>query len=101
MAKTSTVYMRIDPDVKSKTEAILVQLGITPNEAINMFFNQIILQKGLPFAVKVPQKLTKAEAKAILMSKLQEAEEEETWLSLDDLDKLIGTTNEGIGKEER
>ena len=48
------LYARIEPDVKEKAESILSTLGIPASSAINMFYKQIILQRGLPFEVKIP-----------------------------------------------
>ena len=52
--KSANVYARIEPDVKEKAESILSALGIPASNAINMFYKQIILNKGLPFEVKIP-----------------------------------------------
>lgn len=54
MAKSANLYARIEPEVKEKAEAILSALGIPASNAINMFYKQIILQRGLPFEVKLP-----------------------------------------------
>jgi len=54
MAKTANLYARIEPDVKEKAEMILDALGIPASNAINMFYKQIILHKGIPFEVKLP-----------------------------------------------
>ena len=54
MAKTANLYARIEPDVKEQAEGILSALGISASNAINMFYKQIILQRGLPFEVKMP-----------------------------------------------
>ena len=54
MAKTSNLYARIEPDVKEQAESILSALGIPVSNAINMFYKQIILQRGIPFDVKLP-----------------------------------------------
>lgn len=53
-AKTANLYARIEPDVKEQAERILSALGIPASNAINMFYKQIILQRGLPFEVKIP-----------------------------------------------
>ena len=55
MAKTANMYARIEPDLKSQAEAILSALGISTSNAITMFYKQIVLQKGLPFEVKLPE----------------------------------------------
>lgn len=54
MAKTSNLYARIEPDVKEQAETILSALGIPVSNAINMFYKQIILQRGIPFEMKLP-----------------------------------------------
>ena len=54
MAKTANLYARIEPDVKEQAESILAALGIPASNAITMFYKQIILQKGIPFDVKIP-----------------------------------------------
>lgn len=53
-AKSANLYARIEPDVKEQAEKILSTLGIPASIAINMFYKQIILQRGLPFEVKIP-----------------------------------------------
>ncbi|MGC6176957.1 type II toxin-antitoxin system RelB/DinJ family antitoxin [Lacrimispora sp. 38-1] len=52
--KSANLYARIEPDVKEQAESILSALGIPASNAINMFYKQIILQRGLPFEVKIP-----------------------------------------------
>ena len=53
-AKSANLYARIEPDVKEQAEEILATLGIPASNAINMFYKQIILNRGLPFEVKIP-----------------------------------------------
>ena len=54
MANTSAVYARIDTGLKDSAESILAQLGITPSSAIQMLYSQIVLQKGMPFDLRLP-----------------------------------------------
>ena len=54
MAKSANLYARIEPDLKEQAEGILSALGIPASNAITMFYKQIVLQKGLPFEVKLP-----------------------------------------------
>ena len=49
MAKSASVYARIDPVLKEQAETILSTLGIPTSNAIDMFF-----KKGLPFEVRLP-----------------------------------------------
>ena len=53
-AKSANLYARIEPDVKEQAESILSALGIPASNAITMFYKQIILNRGLPFEVKIP-----------------------------------------------
>ena len=66
--KTANLYVRIEPDVKEKAESILSALGIPASNAINMFYKQIILNRGLPFEVKIPT------ASSVNVSELTETE---------------------------
>ena len=52
--KSANLYARIEPDLKEQAEAILNSLGIQTSNAITMFYKQIVLQRGLPFEVKLP-----------------------------------------------
>ncbi len=58
MAKTAMIRARTTPDLKSEVERILKRLGLNTTEAINLFFSQVKLRKGLPFEVKIPNKTT-------------------------------------------
>lgn len=67
-AKTANLYARIEPDVKEQAESILATLGIPASNAINMFYKQIILNRGLPFEVKIPV------AKPVSVAEMTDAE---------------------------
>ena len=54
MANTSAIYARIDTNLKNSAEGILSQLGISPSSAIQMFYSQIVLKKGMPFDLRLP-----------------------------------------------
>ena len=54
MSKTTMITTRIDPKLKRETEKVLKELGLTTSQAITLFFNQISLRKGLPFAIAIP-----------------------------------------------
>ena len=66
--KSANLYARIEPDVKEQAESILSALGIPASNAINMFYKQIILNRGLPFEVKIPT------TKPVNVAELTEAE---------------------------
>ena len=55
MAKETTVRARIDESLKQEAEEILRQLGLTTSQAINLYFSQIVLHRGMPFEVRLPE----------------------------------------------
>ncbi len=59
MEKSATVHARIEPKTKKKAEGILKKTGISPTEAIRLFYNQICLHGGIPFPVLAPNETTK------------------------------------------
>ena len=52
--KTAIINARVKPDLKEDAEAVLEKLGITATQAITMFYEQIRMNKGIPFEVKIP-----------------------------------------------
>ncbi|MCD8119099.1 MAG: type II toxin-antitoxin system RelB/DinJ family antitoxin [Lachnospiraceae bacterium] len=54
MAKTSNVFTRVEPDIKEQAEQVLAELGISMSNAVNMFLRQVVLQRGIPFEMKLP-----------------------------------------------
>jgi len=55
MAKTSSMHIRVKPEIKAEVEEILDNLGMTTTEAINIYLRQIILRSGIPFEIRIPQ----------------------------------------------
>ena len=51
MPKTAMLTARMEPGLKSDAEGILGELGISAGSAITMFYRQIVIHHGLPFAV--------------------------------------------------
>ena len=52
--KTANVLARVEPDVKVQAESIMAQLGIPASVVINMLYKQIVMTKGIPFSLTVP-----------------------------------------------
>jgi DNA-damage-inducible protein J len=52
MGKTATARARIEPEIKNRAEHILEECGLSPSEAIGLFYRQVILHQGLPFPVQ-------------------------------------------------
>ena len=56
--KDAFINTRIEQDTKDKVEKVLKKIGLSPADAVRLLFAQIILQKGLPFAVRIPNQHT-------------------------------------------
>ena len=50
-SRTATVHARLNPNLKNNVESLLKSLWLNTTIAINMFFQQIDLNKWLPFDV--------------------------------------------------
>lgn len=53
ITKDAIVRARIEPKRKNEAEHILDKLGITHSQAINLFYCQIVIHKGLPFPLNL------------------------------------------------
>ena len=54
MSKSGRIEARIDTDLKQAAEAVFAKLGISPSEAIRMFYKQVEIHNGFPFDVRIP-----------------------------------------------
>lgn len=78
--KTAVIHARIEPETKQNAERVLHGLGITPTEAIRIFYHQISLRGGLPFAIEIPNECT-----ASVLTKSSKGEDVDNFDSLDEL----------------
>ena len=82
--KTASVHIRIKEDTKKQAEAILGKLGISRSVAIEMFYRQIILNKGIPFELVIPtapksrEELTKEEFDKMMKLAVEQVEKGQT-----------------------
>lgn len=58
MAKTATIRARIEPRLKQEVDKLFKEMGLTTTEAINLFYHQVMLRKGLPFNIVIPNETT-------------------------------------------
>ena len=58
MAKTAVIQTRVTPEIKSSVQKILDELNITMSEAISVYLTQITLHRGIPFELKIPNRIT-------------------------------------------
>jgi DNA-damage-inducible protein J len=53
--RTAMIRARTEPNLKQEAERILAALGVSASEAINIFYKQIILHKGIPFSIMLEE----------------------------------------------
>ena len=85
MSKTAMIRARIEPELKDEVEEIFKELGLTTTEAITLFYRQVKTQKGIPFKLRIPNKVTLETAK-----KTDAGKELNEYSSLDEFKKKMG-----------
>jgi len=58
MRKDAQINIRLEGRLRDDAERILKRLGVSISEAVNIFLSQVVLQKGFPFDVKIPNEET-------------------------------------------
>ncbi len=59
MAKTGYVNARIDNTLKDRAEKIFGQIGVSSSQALTMFYRQVVMRRGMPFDVSIPNQTTR------------------------------------------
>lgn len=95
MARTSNVFARVEPELKEQAEQVLSQLGIPMSNAVSMFLRQVVLQRGIPFEMKLPKEqplvygnLTKAQLDAALEEGMEDIRAGRNYDAQEVLDEL-------------
>lgn len=57
---TKQINIRLDEPTKKAAERVFSKLGLAPSEAVRLFYRQVALRRGLPFALRIPNKKTTA-----------------------------------------
>ena len=79
--KSANVMARVEPDIKTKAEAILASLGLPASVVINALYHQIIYTNGVPFSLVIPSsipaldKMSKADFDQAMQESLEEAKQ--------------------------
>ena len=56
--KTATARALINPEVKKEAESILKEIGLSVSNSVELFYRQVVVQRGLPFELQVPNEKT-------------------------------------------
>src|SRR3989304_7295618 len=78
--KPATIRARTEPKLKADAERVFRKLGISSSEAINLFYAQVRLHKGLPFAVEIPNAVTRE-----TFAKTDRGEDLKTYKSIEEM----------------
>ena len=54
----ATVTVRVDENVKKEAETLFKKIGLNMSTAMNLFLKKCILEQGIPFELKVPNRET-------------------------------------------
>jgi DNA-damage-inducible protein J len=81
-AKTAMIRARTEPQVKRRAEAVIRKLGLSPTDAITMFYLQIIRLGGLPFRPN-----------ATTLAAMRDAEREENLVRSDSAEEFFAELN--------
>jgi len=84
MARSAMIRARTEPGLKAAAERVFHRLGLSCSEAINLFFAQVTMRKGIPFDVAIPNRTT--------LKAIKDVEEKKTIQAKDlkDLFKKLG-----------
>ena len=59
---TTSMTIRMDPEIKKDAQELFRSLGLDMTTAINLFLRQSLMHRGLPFAVRQPRYNAETEA---------------------------------------
>ena len=96
MARTSNVFARVEPNIKEQAESVLDQLGIPMSNAIGMFLRQVVIHRGIPFEVKLPENTPLS-----LASMTKEQFDTEISKGMDDIEQGMVFSAEEVAAELR
>jgi len=60
MAATSMVHVRVDENIKLEATETLALMGLSVSDAVRVFLTRVVVEKQLPFTLKVPNPETHA-----------------------------------------
>lgn len=85
MSKTAMIRARTDAHLKEQVELIFDRLGLNTTSAINIFYKHVLMNKGIPFDLKIPNATTRRAMK--------DAEEGRTIKGFKNTDDLFRSLN--------
>lgn len=71
---TKPVNFRIDENLKKDADQILSEMGLTMSSALNLFLQQMVNKRALPFTVEAADPFYSRSNQALLESRLKKYE---------------------------
>jgi len=65
VGKKERSNLYLNSDVKEKAKEILSRYGLSLSDAVNIFLTQVVLEKGIPFPIRIPNETTKQALKEV------------------------------------
>lgn len=93
MAKTDTLNIRIEPNLKKEAEKTLDDLGMNVAEAVTIFLKQVVLTESIPFNIKKPK--YNDETLDSIKEALEMIKNPEKYKSFNSVEELMDELNSG------
>lgn len=91
VSKSAMIRARVDPKLKIRAEALLAHLGLSATSAITLFYRQVVLRRGLPFELHVPN--------AVTQRAIQSARAGRGVIRADSIDELLVQLDDGASTQ--
>ncbi len=77
-AKTASITVRVQPEIKAQAESVLDRLGIPVSVLIDSLYRQIIMTNSIPYSLAIPSvptvdTMSKAEFDSVMETGLSQA----------------------------
>ena len=101
MRKTEVYQVRLDSQQKKQAFAVFKHLGISPAQAVRLFFKQVVLTKSIPFAIE-NQNINMEQLLKLRKSKANQTTEDSASNHLeDDHEDLFKELNALLGESDK
>lgn len=86
---TSNLNVRLDNELRSQATQIFSDYGLTPTQAIKLFFNQVVRTQQIPLSFDYQQKVPNLATQQAMLEALQERNTAKCYDSADEMMKDI------------
>ena len=90
MQSSNVLHVRMDSRLKESVSKILESLALTEADAVKLFYRQVELHGGLPFDIKLPERILAEKRLMEELNKAEESLERGEFITLEDSKKEFG-----------